>query len=260
LSIENPTVGWCIVLASDEMETVLAEAAFIEVTGIEELDGLLRLWVADERDAGELGVRLSRWHPTIERVESRNWNETWQREWKAVEVGERFYLVPPGDTSATPAGRVRLEMHAGIAFGNGDHPTTQLCLAEMERGLRTGDSFLDVGCGSGLLGQAARALGAGRVWGCDLDPAAVRSGAFIGSVDAVRSASCDYIVANIRLGVLVAILPEIVRVMRPGSRGLLSGVLPEQLGDLRAAAASAGLICGTERIADGWALLKVKID
>ena len=65
MSIENPTVGWCIVLASDEMETVLAEAAFIEVTGIEELDGLLRLWVADERDAGELGVRLSRWHPCL---------------------------------------------------------------------------------------------------------------------------------------------------------------------------------------------------
>ncbi len=260
MSTVNPTWGWCIVLVSDDIESILIEAAFTELAGVEEGDGSLRLWVADEREAHELCARLSRWQPTFERVEARNWNESWQGDWTAAEVGERLYLVPPGDESPTPAGRIRLEMHAGLAFGNGDHPTTRLCLLEMERALRPGDTFLDVGCGSGLLGEAARALGAGRVWGCDVDPAAVRADAFAGSVDAVRSASCDVVVANIQLGVLVAILPEIARVMRPGARGLLSGVLPEQVEELRTAAAGAGLICGPEHAADGWALLKVTID
>ena len=238
-----------------EIEDVLALASFADLAGVEESDGRLRLWLNDEGEAAMLAERLRAWLPAIERAEARIWNETWQGAWTPAEVGERFYLVPPGDDSPAPRGRIRLAMHAGTAFGNGDHATTHLCLMAMERYLRPGDTFLDVGCGSGLLGEAARASGAGTVAGCDLDAAAVRRGSFAGSVDAVRSASCDFVVANIQLGVLVELVPEFARVLRADGRLILSGVLDEQLVDLREAAEAAGLIPSASHSLAGWASL-----
>ena len=248
------TCVW-VTCESNELEAVLVAAATVdaELAGVEEAgDGRLRLWLAESEDAGELCRLLDPWCPVVERVEDRNWNEPWQSQWQPVEIGERFFLVPPGDPAPTPKDRIRLAMHPGTAFGNGDHPTTHLCLLAMERELCQGDVFLDIGCASGLLGEAARALGAGCVIGCDLDAAAVRRDAFIGSVTAVRTASCDFVVANIQLGVLIEILPEIARVMRPGARGLLSGILPAQTEPLRRAIAQCGLQPGPAALLDGW--------
>ena len=59
----------------------------------------------------------------------------------------------------------------GRAFGTGAHETTRLCLElllELDRG-----SFLDVGCGSGVLAIAAVRLGFAPVVALDVDDAAV---------------------------------------------------------------------------------------
>lgn len=249
----------CVVVTgrAADIERLCAAAGLIELAGIEETpDGEVRLWPADEGDAVMLCERLRQWQPRLDSVpDGVNWNESWQRGWQPMEVGRRFYLVPPWDgESATPAGRLRLAMHPGTAFGNGDHPATHLCLAAMEDELKAGDVFLDIGCGSGLLGEAAMLLGARQAWGCDVTPGL---GSFTGSVDAVRSASCDYVAANIQLGVLIGIADGIRRVLRPGGRAVLSGVLAEQAGELAAAARGSGLAVMGRAEQQGWAALRV---
>jgi len=100
----------------------------------------------------------------------------------------------------------------------------------MERYLNPGVAVLDAGTGSGILSVAAELLGAGRVIGCDIDfnsaqIARERIGGrvFAGSVDAVRGESVDVTIANISGPVVVNLLPELRRVLRPKGILILSG-------------------------------------
>ena len=119
-----------------------------------------------------------------------------------MEVGARFYLVPEWRDDPTPAGRFRIEVNPGMAFGTGVHETTRLCLEALEQYLRPGMRVLDVGTGSGILASAAALLGAERVYACDIDPVAVEIAGmgFVGSVDAVAAGAADVVMANISPG------------------------------------------------------------
>lgn len=66
-----------------------------------------------------------------------------------------------------------LELEVGTAFGHGGHATTGLALAAIERlGAGEARTFLDVGCGTGVLSIAAARQGF-IVSGCDIDSDAV---------------------------------------------------------------------------------------
>lgn len=54
-------------------------------------------------------------------------------------------------------------------WGNGAHPTTQLCLDFVLSKVSRDDVFLDYGCGSGILSILAAKLGASRCMSVDID-------------------------------------------------------------------------------------------
>jgi ribosomal protein L11 methyltransferase len=161
------------------------------------------------------------------------WREEEQRDWvqsardllQPMDVGERFFLVPEWRDDPAPAGRLRITVNPGMAFGTGVHETTRLCIEALERFVQPGSAVLDVGTGSGILAQVARLLGAGKVYACDIDPVAVEiaGNGFVGSVDAVAPASVDIVVANISPEAIIGLAAELMRVLRPGGVLLASG-------------------------------------
>lgn len=190
-----------------DQDALVAELWEAGTLGITEEAGTVEAWFETEAAASRFGE--PRRAPDID------WAAKVQAEWPALEIGEKFFLVPPWNTDPTPAGRFRLEINPGQQCGTGQHPCTQKCLAAMERAIRPGDSVLDVGSGSGILSIAAKLLGAGRVVACDIDPDAARPVPFFqGSVDAVRSGSFDIVVANINEDVTGVMLPDFERVAR----------------------------------------------
>ena len=62
-----------------------------------------------------------------------------------VQVGK----TPPDESA------VNLILDPGLAFGTGTHPTTALCLEWLAKTKLKNFTFIDYGCGSGILAIAA---------------------------------------------------------------------------------------------------------
>lgn len=188
-----------------------------------------------------------------------DWVAHVQRELGPVEVG-RFFLYGSHDANRVPAdpGRIALLIEASMAFGTGHHGTTQGCLIALDRLAATGwqpTRIVDVGCGTGVLAMAAARLwpAAAPVLAVDIDPVAVEVAevnlAANGLEGAVRclvatgldhariaaAAPFDLVLANILLGPLVALAPDIGRMAARGGRVILSGLLGTQADQVLAA-------------------------
>jgi len=176
---------------------------------------------------------------TIDQVANRDWLEEWKRNWQPVHVG-RFIIAPPWSEISPTPDKVVIRIEPGMAFGTGTHETTRLCLAALEK-YSVGNSFLDVGTGTGILAIAAARLGTvSRIEACDTDEDAIVIAAEnaaangvaekinfrVGSVDE-SSASADFVCANLTADVILPMLGTLVGLTC--GKLVLSGILETQL-------------------------------
>ena len=210
----------------DAKDLLIAELWEGGSTGIVEEDGLLRAFFDDDADSAAL---VERFGGRIKQHPARDWVAFSRTNWEPLAVGARFYLVPEWLDDPAPEGRLRIAINPGLACGTGFHEATQLCLEALEEYQRPDMTVLDVGTGSGLLSIASRMLGSRLVIGCDVDAVAAeiagRAGVvvFNGSAEAVRSGSCDLIVANINAPASIELAPEFLRCLAPRGRVVVSG-------------------------------------
>jgi ribosomal protein L11 methyltransferase len=217
----------------DERDDIIADLWEAGTTGITEDEDWLRAFFEPGAAAEALARQFARYQPRVEPQDDTDWVEHAHSMWKPFPVGERFYMVPEWQEDAAPCGRVRLRIRPGLACGSGAHPATQLCLQTLERTPVEDLTVLDVGTGSGILAEAARLLGAGRVFACDIDHQATviaKSNTstmpappafFTGSLRSVRDQSVDIVVANLNRATLAMLGRELVRVAR--GRIIVSG-------------------------------------
>lgn len=178
-----------------------------------------------------------------------------------------LWIDPRGGKSAKKSDSM-LHLEAGLAFGTGSHPTTQLCaqlLAEALLQSKTG-KVLDLGCGTGLLAMIAAKLGIRKVWAIDNDPVALdvaRENFAKNSTRTIRLGAdlkkspkgFDVVVANILLTTLLELKAPLLS--RLGKRGLLivSGLLYKDCAELIRSYQKAGLKLALRRNQKGWSAL-----
>jgi ribosomal protein L11 methylase PrmA len=212
---------------SEALICQLWEAGTAGIT--EEEDGSIRAFFPDNCDLRA----LDRSHFVEERDESEGFLYSPSTEdWDGILAGDRFYIAPPWVTAATPAGRTRITVDAGAGFGTGRHESTQLVIGELEHCVRGGEAVVDVGCGSGVLGEVCRALGASVTFGCDIDALAVQAAArnyvspcFIGSANAIAESSADILLVNISAQAIDYLADELKRIAKADAPVVLAGFI-----------------------------------
>ena len=209
-------------------------------------DGNINLDNLGAKLQAELGVTsLPPCH--VETLADRAWEREWLKDFQPMPFGERLWVVPGDMAAPGHADSVVVRLDPGLAFGTGTHATTALCLEWLDGLDLRGASVYDVGCGSGILGIAALKLGASDVLGVDIDLQAItatRQNAVRNGVADCLEASddvttpdrqFDVVLANILAGTLIDNADRIGSAVRVGGRLALSGILANQVADVKAA-------------------------
>lgn len=216
--------------------------------------------------------------PEAAPLAERDWTAESQAGLPVRRVG-RIALGDPG--AQLPPAPVRLHIAAATAFGTGAHPTTEGCLAALDRlRRRTGPgrrlrAVLDLGTGTGVLAFAAARLWPGvRVTASDIDPAAIAPFARNARANGLRlrvvqadgpahpalraAAPYDAILANLLYRPLMRLAPEIALLAAPGGLVVLSGILERQELPLRLALRRQGLRFLRSRRRGGWSTIEAE--
>lgn len=152
--------------------------------------------------------------------------------------------VVPGTSIVSPWHKMENEgtryiiIDPGLGFGTGTHPTTFMCLKWICKNIGSRTSFLDYGCGSGILGVTAAVFGAAPVHGVDIDDqalSATEQNSVLNKVDircgkpqSVIGQTFDNIVANILADPLVKLSEILINLLNPGGTLIMAGIFETQ--------------------------------
>jgi ribosomal protein L11 methyltransferase len=195
-----------------------------------------------------------------------------QEQFRPMRIGRRLLVTPTWVDAPLEPGLIQIRLDPGRAFGNGAHPTTQLCLAALERHLPSNATVIDVGTGTGILAIAAAKLGAGAVLAFDTDPEAVRvARANVTANDLVEKVrveegslvelltdqwgvvAASLMVVNILAGVIVDLFAQgLPQIVAPGGLLIISGLLQLQTPAIRTCLRWCGLQQLAQEQKDGW--------
>lgn len=235
------------------MERLTPEPTGIGVFEMEDGSGLWEVGgyfteAPDEAALAVLNVAFNAKPFAVSELPETDWVAKVKRELAPVEAG-RFFVYGSHDADKVPDAAEPLLIEAAMAFGTGHHGTTLGCLRALDRLDRdgfTGQSVIDVGCGTAVL-----AMGAARIWpnpvlASDIDEVAVEvaeanvtANGLEGRVTCVeatgfdheaieQAAPFDLIFANILKAPLIGLAPDMARYLQPGGYAILSGILNEQ--------------------------------
>ncbi len=232
----------------------------------------VKFWLADTDESRALIAQLYEkgFDPASRPVADADWENNWRDYYKPVEAGEKLVVVPQWqdyDGDRTP-----VKLDPGLLFGTGDHPTTRMCLAAVEKLTGPGCRVLDLGCGSGILGIAAAVLGAGAVTAADVDekaPDIVRDNARLNGVedvftvhvgDVIASGALraklgggyDLVLANIVADVIIPLAPYVGGFLAPEGAFVCSGIIDGRQNQVAAALESAGLAVTEHLTLEEW--------
>jgi ribosomal protein L11 methyltransferase len=207
----------------------------------------------------------------IEPVEDERWVERWQASLAPIPLGRRFVVLPGGRGGAA-GGRTPITLVPGMAFGTGEHETTRMCAAAVERLVVPGSRWLDVGTGTGILAAVAALCGAAFVLAVDADPEAAhvasevvaanglqqRIRVLAGSIQDRGAERFDGLVANVQSSFFLANAPEIAEAVKPSGWLVVSGIGLGDENEVQERLAAEGFTV-RERTDDGpWACLVLR--
>lgn len=188
---------------------------------------------------------------SVSDMKNRDWNEEWEQN-SFDPILEREFGI-------------RLRPHG--AFGSGSHPTTYQLVDYICHHDFTGQTVLDMGCGTGVLGIAMALHGAVSVTAIDIDEMSVENtkenfhlnnltcfSAIHGDAAAIAG-EFHTIVANIHKNIIIHDLPIYVSHLKKGGTFIASGFFTSDADDIIQAASQLNLQLTEQFSRDDWNVL-----
>ena len=236
------------------------------------LDDRLRTFEQRVRDLAkvdgfDVGSCPIEWHT----VQDEDWADNWKAYFHTEKVGGLIVIKPAWEDYEASPDDIVIDLDPGAAFGTGTHPTTAMCIRELESAVKGGMRVFDVGTGSGVLAVTAAKLGAGEVIAMDYDRTAARVAqenvernhveecVTTGVSDLLQSftGKADLIIANIIADIVIRLFDELDAHLAEGGHLLASGIIDERVADVTEAALSHGFAIDKVIEESGWAAMVI---
>jgi ribosomal protein L11 methyltransferase len=224
----------------------------------------------------DCAARCAALHQTVTaRVQTQplqDWLSQWKTFFTPFEVSPKLVITTDGISHTPKPGQSPIVIVAGMAFGTGQHPTTQLIARAVAEDYpeRRWPRLLDVGTGTGILGLVALFCGVSHVDGIDIDEDALVCAkenclknkmlerVFLSTTLNDVAGPYPVIVANILLDPLVEMAPRLASLLAKDGDLYLSGILSEQESPLRAAYDKVGLRHVRTTTQGEWAMVHMR--
>jgi ribosomal protein L11 methyltransferase len=219
------------------------------------------------------GLKIGAGKIEIAKVKREDWAESWKRHFHPLEIGKSLLIKPSWSKKHPRKNQAVVILDPGLSFGTGQHPTTSFCLNQLVSAHTnkngTGQSFLDIGTGSGILAIAAAKLGYQPVHACDFDPEAVRVAKENARKNRVDSKikltrgditklplkparQYDLVCANLISNLLISEKRRIVNRLKRDGILVLAGILAVEFGEVEKTFANLKLKLVASRVENEW--------
>ena len=209
-------------------------------------------------------------HYTSNLIKAKNWNEEWEKNYfQPVRICDECLIRAPFHPKE-PGYRFEIIINPKMAFGTGNHETTNLMINSILTLDLEGKEALDMGCGTGVLAILSAKKGASRVVAIDNDEWATNNAiencqlnntphiqVVLGDATQVAQAGrFDFIFANINRNILLHDLSAYCLALKPEGEMYLSGFYKEDIPVLETACLQNGLrmIAVTEQ--NNWVVIR----
>lgn len=222
----------------------------LDIDGINEYDDNLTVFISEKRETTTADVEnvlknlikekfISSYSITVNTFEEKNWNEEYEKNVRVVEITDRIVIKPSFKEYQSKPNQILITIDPKMSFGTGEHATTKLVLQNLERVIIGGESVLDIGSGTGVLGIASIMLGASKAICVDNDEWCLLNGTEntkanlvednvdvrLGELKDIQENNFDVILANINKHILIDISPLIKEKIKKTGTLILSGLL-----------------------------------
>lgn len=205
---------------------------------------------------------------TEKAIQDENWNAVWESNYDSVVIDDRCYIRAPFHPSK-PEVEFELLIEPQMSFGTAHHETTANMISLLLKEDVARKSFLDMGCGTGILAILAYKKGASTICAIDNDEWAYRN-----SIDNVAKNNCkgirvyqgdaallsdkkfDIIFANINKNILLADMETYVLSLNKNGKLFMSGFYENDLSDIKAKAKQLGLDYVNHLVKNDWIAVK----
>ena len=228
----------------------------------------------DETIASVTEILLDNEEILWEEVDDGEWKDKWKDYFHSFMINDLLIMPSWEKEEDTPEHDKSILIDPGVTFGTGAHESTRLAIEGLQKYLRDGMSFLDIGTGSGILILAALKYGASCAVATDIDPfceetvfenmekngleknlARVFTGDItkdMGLVEKVGKNKYDICAANILADIIIPMAPLAYDAIKRDGIFITSGIIDFRADDVKEALNKAGFLILEEKSLGEW--------